>query len=395
MSDSSPGGSQDPRLHIVQIAPYIGGGSGVAGVAWNLEQHFLAMGHRVERFTTATASRRPQRPWPRHPFFRALALFRKMVWFTTVGTVRARRFLNERADAVVICHNNALIGDVYVNHGVVGAAMRARGSGTWRMVRNPTHAFTFVRDAIRYRNGIHRVVVALSPSEADTLRRVYGRVRPPIEIIPNGVDLERFHPPTPEERAQARAAFHLDDDDRVVLFVGHEFARKGLSFAIDALISAPTVLLLVIGGNATAIEQARAHAREAGVDGRVLFMGTRTDLPVFFAAADAFVLPSAYEANALVVLEALAAGLPVVATRVGFAPDLIIDGSNGYLVERDAAEIGARFEELAAADLAPWRRRARETAEQHGWRTTALQYVDLLQRLAQEKRSPAGIRVIT
>ena len=57
----------------------------------------------------------------------------------------------------------------------------------------------------------------------------------------------------------------------------------------------------------------------------------------FFAAADMFVLPSAYEANALVVLEALACGLPVVATRVGFAPEIIVDGDNGYLVDRDAA----------------------------------------------------------
>ena len=64
------------------------------------------------------------------------ALFRRMVWFTTVGTLRARRFLLERPDAVSICHNNAMVGDVYVNHGVVGAAMRARGNSMWRMVRN-------------------------------------------------------------------------------------------------------------------------------------------------------------------------------------------------------------------------------------------------------------------
>ena len=82
----------------------------------------------------------------KHRFLRALALFRRMVWFTTVGTVRARRFLAERPDAVSICHNNAMVGDIYVNHGVVGAAMRARGNGVWRMVRNPTHIFTFLRD---------------------------------------------------------------------------------------------------------------------------------------------------------------------------------------------------------------------------------------------------------
>ena len=246
--------------HIVQIAPFIGRGSGVAGVAWNLQTELVAMGHTVESFTVATAQRRPPRRWPRHPFLRAFALFRRMVWFTTVGTVRARRFLAERPDAVSICHNNVMAGDIYVNHGVVGAAMRARGNGLWRMVRNPTHIFTYVRDSIRYRSGLHRAVVALSQSEADTLRRVYGRVRSRIVVIPNGVDLTGFRPPTAEARRSARADFHLDDDQRVVLFIGHEFARKGLDQTIEALVHAPSVLLLVVGGNAQAIDAARARA---------------------------------------------------------------------------------------------------------------------------------------
>ncbi|SFR91023.1 UDP-glucose:(heptosyl)LPS alpha-1,3-glucosyltransferase [Microbacterium sp. cf046] len=371
--------------HIVQIAPYIGRGSGVAGVAWNLQTELAAMGHTVESFTVATAQRRPTRGWPKHPLMRAFALFRRMVWFTTVGTVRARRFLAERPDAVAICHNNVMTGDIYVNHGVVGAAMRARGNGLWRMIRNPTHIFTYVRDSIRYRSGLHRAVVALSRSEADTLRRVYGRVRSRIVVIPNGVDLDAYRPPTPEARRRARADFHLDDDQRVVLFIGHEFSRKGLDQTIEALVFAPSVLLLVVGGNAQAIDAARARADVLGVAERVLFVGTRTDLPLFFAAADIFVLASAYEANALVVLEALASGLPVVSTPVGYAPELIVDGDNGYLVARDAREIGARFEDLADADLAEWGVRARRSVEHLGWRPIAERYLALVDEIIAER----------
>lgn len=370
-------------MHIVQIVPFIGPGSGVAGVAWNLDREFRAMGHTVESFTYATAGYRSRRPWPKRRLLRVFALFRRTVWFTTVGTMRARRFLRERPDAVSICHNNAMAGDVYVNHGVVGAAMRARGNGVWRMVRNPTHPFTFVRDLIRYRSGIHRSVVALSPSDADTLRRVYGRVRPPITVISNGVDLEEYRPPTADERREAREVFHLDQDDRVVLFIGHEFARKGLDFAIDALAQAPTVMLLVVGGNAEAIEQARNRATNGGVAERVLFVGTRRDLPLFFAASDAFILPSAYEANALVVLEALASGLPVIATRVGYAPEIIENGVNGFLVSQDAREIGDRMEQLAASDHGAFAMRARSSVEPYGWRATARRYVELLERLRQ------------
>jgi UDP-glucose:(heptosyl)LPS alpha-1,3-glucosyltransferase len=174
----------------------------------------------------------------------------------------------------------------------------------------------------------------------------------------------------------------LNDDDRVALFVGHEFSRKGLEYAISALLHAPAVLLLVAGGNVQAIESARGHAESIGVAHRVLFMGPRSDLPIFFAASDMFVLPSAYEANALVVLEALAAGLPVIATRVGYAPDVIVDGVNGFLVDREPAQIGERFEQIAAAGRGAFGRDARATAEAHGWNATAKRYVELLESIA-------------
>lgn len=372
-------------MRIVQIAPVIGPGSGVGGVAYNLEREFTAMGHQVEQFTLLTAGRR-RRPWPKTLFFRALALFRQMVWFSTVGTARARSFLRERPDAVAICHNNIMTGDVYVNHGVVTAAMQARGGAARHMLRNPTHVFTYLRDVVRYRSRAHRAVVALSASDAEALRRTYGRVRPEVIVIPNGVDLERFRPPTPEARAHARAQFRLGDDDRVALFVGHEFPRKGLDIAIAALVDAPTVLLLVAGGKTQTVAEARRQAEQLGVAERVLFMGPRRgDLPLFFDAADMFVLPSAYEANALVVLEALAAGLPVIATRVGYAPEVVVDGVNGFLVDRDPAEVADRMERLAEDGRDVYRAPARASVEGHGWRATAEAYVALLQRIAPER----------
>ena len=101
-----------------------------------------------------------------------------------------------------------------------------------------------------------------------------------------------------------------------------------------------------------------------------------------------FVLPSAYEANALVVLEALASGLPVVTTRVGFAPEIIEDGRNGFLVDRDAREVGERLEQLADEDDCPtWSRRARASAEPYAWRAVAQRYLELAEELAAERRA--------
>ncbi|GGI46674.1 glycosyltransferase [Agromyces flavus] len=373
-------------LHIVQISPAITRGSGVEGVAFNLEREFLARGATVERFTAATAGRH-RSGRPKSAIGMHLERAGNVVWFSTVGTMRARRFLAERPDAVSICHNDVLAGDVYVNHGLLQVAMRARGNYFWRMVRNPVHLFTAARDRARYRGTAHRAVVALTEHEAELLVSTYGRVRPPIRVIPNGVDTEVFRPATPQERATARARVELADDLMLALFVGHEFERKGLPLAIEALRDAHGVGLVVVGGTSPMIRQASELARRYGVADRVAFAGAHSDVVTFYHAADVFVLPSHYESSGLVFLEALACGLPVVATRVGFAPELVSDGENGYLVEGDPAVIGARLDELSRRDLVPWRALARSTAEHHGWPAIADRYLDLLEELRKPRRS--------
>lgn len=368
-------------MHIVQLAPSIGPGSGVAGVAYHLEREFLAMGHTVEQFTLATAGWRPRRSRT-HPMLRKLVDFRRVVWFDTVGTVRARRFLAARPDAVSVCHGALLVGDVYVNHGIVSEAMRARGNTFMRMARNPTHPFTFVRDLVRYRGRTHLAVVALSADEPARLRHAHGRVRAPIQVIPNGVDVEAYRLAEPDERRSARAAFALAEEARVALFIGHEFGRKGLDLAIEALVHAPTVLLLVAGGESSqAISRAAAHAQRLGVSDRVLLLGPRTDLALFFAASDMFVLPSYYESHGLVILEALASGLPVIVTPVGCAPEVIEQGVNGFLVTRDPLDIGRRMEQLADSDPGAYASAARASVERRDWHAVAEQYVALLQRI--------------
>ncbi|WP_353814439.1 glycosyltransferase family 4 protein [Agromyces sp. SYSU T00266] len=379
---------------IVQIVPFIGPGTGVAGVAWHLQQELQALGADVEVFTFQSARR--GRPTPRSARNTILARIRggwRMIWFSTVGTRRAKQFLAERPDAISICHNNVVAGDVYVNHGLLLASMRARGRSFWGIYRNPVHDFIYLRDRIRYRGHAHRVAVCLSEREAADLRATYGPIGPRIEVIPNGVDLDRFRPPTAEERAAARSELGLGDDQRVGVFVGHEFSRKGLSVAIRGLAFGPSALLMVIGGNDEIIAEAHAEAVEHGVGDRVLFLGVRKDLPSHLAACDFFVFPSAYEANALVLLEALASGLPVIATPVGFAPEIVRDGENGYLVERDPEAVGARMEELATLDdeaYAVLRRGARESAERYGWREVARRYLTLAEGLRAER---AGERV--
>ena len=145
---------------------------------------------------------------------------------------------------------------------------------------------TALRDRIRYRGRTHRAIVALTTAEAELLVSTYGRVRAPISVIPNGVDVERFRPPAAGERAQARAALGIDDERTVAVFVGHEFERKGLPIAIDALARARGVTLVVVGGSPEMIRRAETHARAVGVADRVVFAGTHEDPVPFLHAAD-------------------------------------------------------------------------------------------------------------
>lgn len=371
----------EPPLRIVQIAPTIAPGSGVAGVAAALEREFAAKGVIVERFTLDDARGRPAKSGRRSEFGRRLSAARAVIWFSSLGTRRARKFLAARPDAVSICHNDVMAGDIYVNHGLLQPAMRARGDYWWRMVRNPVHLFTVMRDRRRYRGHTHRAVVALTHGEADLLRETYGTVAPPISVIPNGVDLDRFRPPTSAERRAARARLALPLKGTAAVFVGHEFDRKGLPLAIDSLRVATEATLLVIGGTSESIRSAQAFARQCGVADRVIFAGTHSDPAPLLRAADIFVMPSAYEANALVVLEALATGMPVISTRVGFAPELIVDGENGYLVGRDAVEIGERLRDLGGSGMRDRSERARRTAERYSWSAVADRYIALAESL--------------
>ena len=70
---------------------------------------------------------------------------------------------------------------------------------------------------------------------------------------------------------------------------------------------------------------------------------------------------------------------------MGYAPEIVVDGENGFLVERDARHIGARFEELAAADLPEWSRRARRSVEHLGWRAVAERYLALADEIRAER----------
>jgi glycosyltransferase involved in cell wall biosynthesis len=168
------------------------------------------------------------------------------------------------------------------------------------------------------------------------------------EVNPSGVEAERFAV-GPELRAAARARFALPADAFVVAMVGALEARKGHAVLLDGLTALadprPVALCAGEGGERAALV---ARTAALGLEGTVRWLGRIDDVAAILAAADVLVMPSRHEGLGVAALEAMAAGLPVIASRVGGLPEAVVDGETGLLIPpEDAPALAAAIGSLA------------------------------------------------
>jgi D-inositol-3-phosphate glycosyltransferase len=171
--------------------------------------------------------------------------------------------------------------------------------------------------------------------EREALARHIPRSR--VHFLPNAVDMTRFRPPTSAERAAARRRFAVPDDTVVCVFVGRLSREKGLMDLMEAwrLIAADLHATLIVAGpdmdgHAWNVgPDARAFAERHGLQSSVRFIGPTDDVPSVIHGADVCVQPSHFEAMGLSAVEALACGVPVVASAVGGLVDFVHDDVNG------------------------------------------------------------------
>lgn len=238
-------------------------------------------------------------------------------------------------------------------------------------------------------------VICASEGEREMLVDVYGVPAPRIVTVPCGVDTVRFRP---LGRARARRELGLATDEPVVLFVGRIEPLKG----IEVLIRAAAQLegrfrLLVVGGDGKDRERKaglQALAEEMGIAGKVTFLDAvpHHDLPLYYNAADICVVPSYYESFGLVAIEAMACGVPVVASRVGGLKETVQDGRTGYLVPWRCPEPFAERLDLLLSNE-PLRRslgrEARAAAERFRWSEVAARVEDVYHDLVSQYRGVA------
>jgi glycosyltransferase involved in cell wall biosynthesis len=213
--------------------------------------------------------------------------------------------------------------------------------------------------AYRLTNGMVDHMTIVSQAAAD--RFVGDGIVPKelLTVVANGVDTEQIRNVPAGAREALRRSLGLEREF-VWLAVGRFEIAKDYPNMLRAFARVrgrqPHAVLLLVGRGSLQ-EETEVLARQLGLGGAVRFLGVRTDVPLVMSAADAYVMSSAWEGMPMVLLEAAAAGLPIVATRVGGNHEVVVDEESGFLVPpRDDEALGSAM--LRLGELSEARRRS-------------------------------------
>jgi glycosyltransferase involved in cell wall biosynthesis len=238
-------------------------------------------------------------------------------------------------------------------------------------------------------------VVVNSRAGRDFTARFYRVPVERIEVIPNGIDIRRFASSVRPAEARARAG--LPAGVPLIGFVGRLSREKGvdlfLQVAREVVSRLPEAHFLVVG-EGPLLAGARQGAREMGIGCRVIFTGFRQDVPVLLAAIDLLLLTSSQEGLPNAVLEAMAAGRPVVSTDVGGCGELVLDGVTGFLCTPGAslplAERVVQVLSLPDRGLSLGAAGRRRAETEFGIDVMARRFEDLFRRLHRGGPRPAA-----
>lgn len=249
--------------------------------------------------------------------------------------------------------------------------------------------FSLPRRMIRWASMQAQASIGVCSALMDVLRDM-GTPADRLHVMRNGVDLQRFQP-QPQEAS--RSALGLSGSP-ILLSVGYLIERKGHHLLLQAM---PEILKhypharLVVVGDGDMRGALVQLARDLHIEPQVTFAGViaQAELKHWYSAADVFVLASSREGWANVLLESMACGTPVVATRIWGTPEVVTDERVGLLVDhRNAEAIAAAVSRLLAHP--PDRSQVRSYAEGYSWESTSQAQLELFNRLAARTEASCG-----
>ncbi len=380
-------------MRVGIVTARIGFNDGQGRVNREIASEALRQGHEVMLFAEQVDEDMAGRPGV-HP-----VLASPPKWAPTrlirdqLFAIRSHRQINDPAHKCDALLSNGFAtytkSDVNAVH-FVHSAWRRNSWHPWRLKRDARSFYDWTygtlnahleKDAFRR----SRRVVAVSEKVRQELMEI-GVPEDRVLTILNGVDAAEFCPGTAE-----RERFGLPADARIALFAGDmKSPRKNLDTVLRALPDAPGLHLAVAGREEGTPYPALAQA--LGVTDRVHFLGFQRAMPALMRSVDLMVFPSRYEACPLVLLEALASGLPVVTSRSAGAADFVTPAVGAMLDDCDDAGLLAKTINCVLKDEAQFlemSKQARALGQSLSWPAMARRYIELLQDAAERKRFDA------
>ena len=321
--------------------------------------------------------------WPGVAYHRVSRPLHRPRWVNQLWYALATWLATRRGFDVVHSHENGWQGRVQTIHVKPVRLNLLAGLGGWRRALRWLKVATSPRlltylwlEGARFKPRPGRQVVLTSSSlQADALA-AYPHALGAMSVVTPGVAL----PAAGWDRAGARRELGLPVEGRLLLFVANDYARKGLTTLLAALVTLPRDVRLAVVGNSGQAQRFRDLAAAAGVEKRMHFLGALDPVASAYRAADVLVHPTLDDTFAMVVLEGLAHGLPVVVSgpaQCGIST-LLRDGKDALLLTdpRDSKELLGTLQRLLDDDALQQRlsTNGRAFAKDHSWEKAAAEY---------------------
>jgi len=234
--------------------------------------------------------------------------------------------------------------------------------------------------------GSKKIIVASEVLKRDILEN-YNVPEEKIVVIPFGVNLDEFKPDL-KKRLEIRKKHNIDENDIVLILSGYEFKRKGLKYIIEALpLVKGNVKILAVGEESP--KRYEELAISLGVLDKIIFTGFAPEIKDYYAASDIYILPTTYEPFGIVVLEAMASGLPVIISKLAGSAEIIKNGYEGLLLDNptNSKEIAEKMNLLISnKDLRKQMgENAYKTAQKYSWEETARKTLKVYQEILTTK----------
>lgn len=372
------------KKHIIQIcrdATDTGGGR----VVLETSAHFAKSGYLVTIITDTkcdididgvsfiyTWMGQHLKNWKvKHKLLKTIRHFLQMSIFMFTSYFEVKKIKDHK---VILNHNlESLVGDVYVLHNVFNYE-NLNKKLIKKLVRwlNPVFLLRGARELFLLSRSKEKRIICVSEATLEEAKP-FCNPKSILQYINNGVNASFF--------SYKERSFPINKFD--LIFVGHEYERKGLDYAIGCLALLPEyVKLYIVGGSGSSQEKYENLAIKYDVRDRVYFQGTvlGEELVSLYHKCDLFILPSMYETWALVGLESMSCGLPVLMTQVGGIPEYLSNNTNGFFITQSNEDIADKISTIITnPDLyIQLSQNARKAAVDHSWSACAEKYLRVI-----------------